>query len=39
MDKTSLIMGIVLILIIAIPVILLAKGGRKKSDESDKDKE
>jgi hypothetical protein len=38
MDKTSLIMGIVLVLIVAIPVILLAKGGRKKSEDATDDK-
>jgi hypothetical protein len=32
MDSTSLVMGLVFLVIIAIPVILLARAGRNKND-------
>ena len=38
MDTTSLIIGLVLLLIIAIPVGILAKGGKKNQNEEENHK-
>jgi len=38
MDTTSLIMGLVILVIIAIPVVILARGGKNKSEEGNEKK-
>jgi len=38
MDTTSLIMGVVILVIIAIPVVILARGGKNKAEDGSEKK-